>query len=87
MKGVGTVVIQVIMLESQIRVMFGIVRNLVVPALLGTSCIDIFIKGIFPTEGKIAPSTSVTVTILTVHEEEINKTEKQEAENVIIIME
>lgn len=40
------------MIDSKIGVVYGVVRNLVVPVLLGTSSIDRFVKFIFPSEQK-----------------------------------
>lgn len=64
---VGTIVLYVRIGESLVRVMFGIVRNLAVPALLGTSLIDKFNKGIIPTKPNIILFSSLPVLILLIH--------------------
>lgn len=46
------------------RVAFGVVRNVAVPVVLGTSYIYIFVKGMFSTERKIDLYNSKVVPIL-----------------------
>lgn len=60
--------------EAQVRAIFGIVRRLAVPVLLGTSYIDKYARDIFPDKRKILPSSSKPVPILIVPEG--GKTEK-----------
>lgn len=63
--------------DSVLRVMSGIVRNLTVPVLLGTSFIDRFIKVIFASERKIVPFNPPPVLIVMVHGVESDKIEER----------
>lgn len=51
--------------DLRVRAWFGVVENLAVDILVGTSFIDRCIRGIFPTERKIVPWHSRPVSILT----------------------
>lgn len=54
--------------ETVVRVVFGIVKNLAFPILLGTQFIGKFFKGILPAKSKIVPYNSQPVPILMVYE-------------------
>lgn len=65
-----TVSLHVWIWDSRVRVFLGVVRNLAVFALLGTSFIDKFVKGIFPSKQKIvlynsAPAETLATIIRT----------------------
>lgn len=60
----GTIILHLRLGDLRVRVCFGVVPNLVVDFLLGTSFSDRFIRGIFPSERKIVPWHSHPVTIL-----------------------
>lgn len=60
----GTILLFVKIGELRVRVWFGIVKNLAVDILLGTSFIDRYIQGIFLSERKILPWHSQPVPIL-----------------------
>lgn len=72
--------------ESDMRVMFGIVRNLAVPVLTSTSFTDKCINGIFRSGMKIVPFNSPPVAILTVHGTEIDETEEQQSDTLAKII-
>lgn len=50
--------------EYSVRVVFGVIRHLTVPVLLGTSFIDRFVMGIFSTDRKIVPYISKAELVL-----------------------
>lgn len=66
--------------DARIRVLFGVLRYLVVLVLLGASFIDIFVKGSFPPEHRIELYNSVLVLIITtlITREGEQKLEEQE---------
>ena len=61
---VGVLPLFIRMGDLKVRVWFGVVENLAVPVLLGTSYIDRFVQGIFPQERKVVPNDSRPVAIL-----------------------
>lgn len=56
------------MAESRTRINFGVVNELVMPVLPGTTFIDKFIRSIHPVKRKIVAHHSSAVSILMVHE-------------------
>jgi len=60
----GVILLHVRVGELRVRVWFGVVSKLAVPALLGTSFIDSFIRAILPLDRKILPLHSPPVAIL-----------------------
>lgn len=63
-----TIAIHLRLGESETRVNFAIVNELVVLVLLGTTCIDRFIKWMHLVERKIIADNSLPVPIITIHE-------------------
>lgn len=70
---------------SRIHVMFKIFRNLAAFVFLGTSFIDKFIKGIFPTKCRKVPFNSAQMTSPTAQKAETDKTGYQQIEGIISI--
>lgn len=75
-KVVETIVLLVQIGESRICVLFGIVRKLVVPALLSMSFTNKVSNGISPGERKIVLFNSSPVPIIVVHETEADETKE-----------
>lgn len=67
-EAVGTVMLYIRVWEARVKVVFWIVKNLVVPVLLKTSFIDRFVEGILLLEKKIVPYSSQPISFLTIHE-------------------
>lgn len=65
----GTITIHLSMGELWTFVNLGVLNERVVPALLGTTYIDGFIKSIYPDGGKVVPHNSPTAPIFIVHED------------------
>lgn len=65
---VGILSFYVRMDEARVRVELGELRNLAVPILLGTSFVDKFVKGVFPSKRKIVTYNSPRVSLLLIHE-------------------
>ena len=61
---VGVIPIVIRLGDLKVRVWFGVIEELAVPVLLGTSFADRFIQGIFPQERKVVPNDSGPVAIL-----------------------
>lgn len=74
LKVVSTVVLHVATWESRIRVMLGIIRELVVPVFLWRMFIDKFIESNLSSEGKIVSFSSPPVSIFMEHEIDTDKT-------------
>lgn len=60
----GVILLHVQLGDLRVRVWFGVVKNLAVSVLLGTSFIDRFVTGIFPPERKVVPQNSEPVDII-----------------------
>lgn len=71
---VRTVVLQVKMSKSRVRVVLGALRNLAALFLLGTSFSDRFVKSIFPSKRKVVLYDSKPALIFTIKNlpEELN---------------
>lgn len=65
---VRTILLHVRMEETCVLVLLGIVKNLAVPALLGTHFIDEFVEVINPAERNIVTYSSQAMPILMAHE-------------------
>lgn len=65
---VWTIMLQVRMREALVRVVFGIVKNLADPVLLGTSFIHKFVEGTFPAKRKIVSYNPQSLPKLMVYE-------------------
>ena len=63
---VGVIRLCVRLGDLQVRVRFGVVRDLITRVLVGTPFIDKFVAGIFPPERRIVPKDSQPVPILDV---------------------
>lgn len=75
---VGTITHHVKMGEARIRVVFEVVRQLVLPVLDGTSFIDKNVRGIFPEESKIVPHNSEPVHLFAVLDEAQTREDREE---------
>lgn len=81
-----TSVLEALIRESRIRIMFGIARSLVAPVIHGASFLHRFIKEILPSEKKTVSFNSIPVQNRMVHEAESEKTNAQKDDTAADVM-
>lgn len=81
---VGRIALHVKMGDCRVKVVFGDVRHLVVPVLVGTSFMDRLVKGIFSLERKMVSFSSEPVPILAIKNLPEEPKKKDMARGVLI---
>lgn len=71
----------------RVRIVFGIVRSLVVPVLVGTSFVHRFVKGILPSKQKIVLYISKPVPLLAIKDMPEETRDKNKAQAVLVVEE